>query len=505
MCAKLSRPRGRSAEYQEAYGALTRYEGYEERMESPAAARSRRKLEGTAIVGFAILAALMALGTAFSIDRFQSEADEQVIRIRAEEYEITLVERLRWFAGLIVSSGRGYLLAGDPSLLAQVQSSKADFDRTLHGLRNEDLNPAGRALAHDAEQAAHRFIRMQQELIDARQASAEPRRLAVSFEKELLPLSRELDTSLSRLVSHKESVLRRHYERAREAGALLARRLYALLAVVVLAGTGVAWRFSRRLGHVFGREQEALGSARKAIAARDELMGVVAHDLRNPLGAITLKAAIMRREADSDRTRQRAESIEKVATRMAYLIKTMLDVATLEAGRFTVSVARCAIEVLFQETLDMFGTLAASKQVGFDQSTTEPQLTLLVDRERVLQVLSNLIGNALKFTPPGGQVTLSVERQDVMARFVVRDTGTGIVADNLPRVFERFWTETSGKKGTGLGLFIAKGIVDAHGGRIWVESELGHGTRFFFTLPIAEVATQDVASVPRNGAMRVDG
>jgi signal transduction histidine kinase len=103
----------------------------------------------------------------------------------------------------------------------------------------------------------------------------------------------------------------------------------------------------------------------------------------------------------------------------------------------------------------------------------------------------------------GGRVTLSVERQDVMARFVVRDTGTGIVADNLPRVFERFWTETSGKKGTGRGLFIAKGMVDAHGGRIWVESELGHGTRFFFTLPIA--ATQDVASMPRNGATRVDG
>jgi signal transduction histidine kinase len=172
----------------------------------------------------------------------------------------------------------------------------------------------------------------------------------------------------------------------------------------------------------------------------------------------------------------------------------LLDVTTLEAGRFAVSVTRCAVADLLRETADLFGVLAASKEVHFEQSANEPRLMLLVDRERVLQVLSNLIGNALKFTPPGGDVILSIERQGGMVRFQVRDTGPGINADNLARVFERFWTETPGKKGTGLGLFIAKGIVEAHGGRIWVESELGHGTRFFFTLPIAEAAAAQVVS-----------
>jgi len=238
----------------------------------------------------------------------------------------------------------------------------------------------------------------------------------------------------------------------------------------------------------------ALETARKAVAARDELMAIVAHDLRNPLGAITMQAELLRNSADSDRTRQRAESIDKVAMRMEYLIKTMLDVATLEAGRFTVNVACCPVADLLRGTTDMFGALAASKQVRFEQSAKEPGLALLVDRERVIQVLSNIIGNALKFTPPGGRVTLSVERQGTMALFGVRDTGPGIPAGNVPRVFERFWTETPGKKGTGLGLFIAKGIVSAHGGRIWVESKMGHGTVFFFTLPIAEVAAEDVDS-----------
>jgi len=111
----------------------------------------------------------------------------------------------------------------------------------------------------------------------------------------------------------------------------------------------------------------------------------------------------------------------------------------------------------------------------------------LADRERVLQVLSNLLGNALKFTPPGGRIRVDVERQDRMtARFTVADTGPGVLEQDAPHVFERYWKhETEGKKGTGLGLFIAKGIVDAHGGRIWVEGEPGRGATFRFTLPVA--------------------
>jgi signal transduction histidine kinase len=446
----------------------------------------------TAITGFAALAVVLALGMAFSIRRLSRTAEAAVGGLRSEEAEITRVERLRWNAELIVSSGRGYLLAGDPSLLAQVQDSREQFSQNIDRLRTQELTPAGRVLADEAQEAALRFIRQQQGLIDARQQAAEPRALARRFEAELLPLSRELNQSLSRLVDHRQARLREHYEQAGHELAQMALRLYGLLGVLLIAAIGIAGYFARRLGGSFQKERMALESARKALAARDELMGIVAHDLRNPLGAITMKAALMRQNAESDRTRQQAESIENVAMRMEYLIKTMLDVTTLEAGRFTVEVGRCAVAELLRETEQMFSALAASKQVRFEQGTKEPGIALLVDRERVLQVLSNLIGNALKFTPPGGHVTVSIEREGPMARFGVLDTGPGIAATNLPRVFDRFWTQAPGKKGTGLGLFIAKGIVDAHGGRIWVESEPGHGTRFFFTLPIAEQAAEQV-------------
>jgi signal transduction histidine kinase len=465
-------------------------------MDGSTAARSAEKsLEVTVVAGFSLLALFMALGMAFSINRFQSEANGQIQGIHDEESEIRQIERLRWFAEVLVSSGRGYLLAGEPSLLAQVRVSQAEFHRALEVLRSEDLTPAGRALSQEAEQAASRFLKAQAVLLDARQLSSDPRALVDRFESELLPPNRELDASLMRLLKHKERMVRDHYDQARQARASLAQHLYGLLAILMLAALGVAWRFSKRLGLAFRREQEALASARKALAARDELMGIVAHDLRNPLGAITMKTALLRRSAESDRTRRHAESIENVAMRMKFLIETMLDVTTLEAGRFTVNVARYSIADLLRDTADMFGALAAGKQLRFEQRVESPGLALLVDRERVLQVFSNLIGNAFKFTPPGGHVRLCVERQGAMVRFGVLDTGPGIAPANLPRVFERFWTQTPGKKGTGLGLFIAKGIVDAHGGRIWVESGPGQGTSFFFTLPIAETATEPVATV----------
>ena len=159
----------------------------------------------------------------------------------------------------------------------------------------------------------------------------------------------------------------------------------------------------------------------------------------------------------------------------------------------------CTIEDLLRETMEMFANLATSKQVRLEQMVKTPGLAVAADHERVLQVFSNLVGNALKFTPQDGCVTIAAEPQGAMVRFAVVDTGPGIAPEHLPRIFDRFWKkETSGTKGTGFGLFIAKGIVDAHGGRIWVESRLGQGTAFYFTLPLAERAASQVSNEPHH-------
>ncbi|WP_437624695.1 sensor histidine kinase [Sorangium sp. So ce1151] len=453
---------------------------------------TRTRFEATAKMGYAILTVLLAVGMAFSIRRLSSVADAQIARLRAKEHTIMLVERLRWSSELVVSQGRGYLLTGEHEFLTEIEDSRGRLGENVRALRDMPLSPTGLQLVADIDKATRELIRLQEELFAARQRSEEMSSLVRRFDRELRPLRRELERSLGRLVDYKEAVVNDHYARAKMERVRLERRLYGLLGLLVLAGLGIALYFTKRLGRSYDQVRLAREAARKALAARDELMGIVAHDLRNPLGAIMIKAAMLRKGAESEKIRQHAASIENVTRRMDRLIETMLDVATMEASTFSVTPAPCAVEDLLRETLEMFGPLAESRQVRFEQSAKVPGLVIHAERERVLQVLSNLLGNALKFTPQGGQVTLSVDREGAAARFSVADTGPGIPRENLPSIFERFWKdETRGKKGTGLGLYIARGIVDAHGGRIWVESEIGHGARFYFTIPLAEPAAQE--------------
>jgi len=460
---------------------------------------ARGRLVSPVIVGFAVLIALLAFGMAFSIRRLQGVASAQIDRMHAEEDEITLVEQLRWKSEVIVSDGRAYLMSGDPALLSKVQEATRRFSEIISALRQQPLSAHDPDLEAQAERAAHNFVQAQQRFLETTPLVSDRSQLVRRYEADLPPLQREFDGSIARLVSNKDAAIAERYREARQQRALLEARLYSLLGILLFAGGAIAWYVTALLGRAFRKEQDALDVARKALAAREELMGVVAHDLRNPLGAITMKAALIRKGADSSSIRQQAQSIENVAWRMEYLIKSMLDVATIEAGKFSVVPVRCTVEDLLRETIEMFTNLAASKQVRLEQMVKTPGLAVEADRERVLQVFSNLVGNALKFTRPGGCVTLTAESQGAMVRFAVLDTGPGIAPEHVPRVFDRFWKkDTSGTRGTGLGLFIAKGIVDAHGGRIWVESRIGQGATFYFTLPIAEPAASQVPTEPQH-------
>ena len=155
--------------------------------------------------------------------------------------------------------------------------------------------------------------------------------------------------------------------------------------------------------------------------------------------------------------------------------------------------SRGRIADVLSATLDTFGALAAEKAIALDQDFGRGELCFWGDAERIGQVLSNLVGNALKFTPEGGRITIRAVESGFHTRVEVRDTGPGIAFQHVPRVFDRFWkADAEGRKGTGLGLYIAKGIVEKHHGRIWVESRVGVGSAFIFELPIAPPADGEV-------------
>jgi signal transduction histidine kinase len=228
--------------------------------------------------------------------------------------------------------------------------------------------------------------------------------------------------------------------------------------------------------------------ARAAARAREEVLAVVSHDLRNPLNAVLLASTILEEYTPEgrlgDAERLQVRTIRNSAGQMASLIHDLVEVVALESGARTLHLERVDTGATLRSAAEMYRGLAAETGVALEVEAA-PVPDVNADGARVLQVLSNLLGNALKFTPAGGTVTVGAEPADDGVRFRVSDSGPGIAPADVPRLFERFWqAERGDRKGLGLGLTIAKGIVDAHGGRIWVESCLGAGSTFFFTLPV---------------------
>jgi signal transduction histidine kinase len=437
-----------------------------------------------AIAGGTMATLLLAGGMLLSIRGFGTLADSQIVFIRAQEQEITLTERLRWSGELLAAAGRNYLFSDDPALLDRLRRIRHEFDESIAALRAGALTARSESLVAAVERDAARFVGISEELAAARSVQGQAPSLIQRFESELPPLQDHLSRSLDDLVEHKQATLEKSYTQARKERDRLAMWMYSLLAILILLGSVITAHFAKQTARAYRKEQDARDVARKAVAARDDLMGMVAHDLRNPLFAVTIQAKSLQRLAQSDVLREQSESIVTLTTRMERLIKSMLDIASLEAGRFVVSPTPCAVDALMSESLTMFELLATGRRIRLVHEIKPAGIVIHADRERVLQLLSNLIGNALKFAPEGSAVTIEIERQQQMVRFAVRDTGQGIRAEDLRHIFDRFWKPQGAKtKGTGLGLFIAKGIVEAHGGQIWVESEPGCGTVFYFTLP----------------------
>src|SRR5690606_11696997 len=345
----------------------------------------------TAMAGGAAATLLLATGMTLTIHGLDAAATAQVSHLRAKEQEITLVERLRWSGEVIVSAGRGYLLTGDPALLTRLTHATSSFDR-----EGAELTAAADdSIAAEVAENADRFVSEQRELMAARNRTEDIGVLVRRFEHELLPLQQALEESLDRLVEHKEGALAEIYVTAAQERERLTTRLYALLALLTIVGIIVTWFFARRIALAYRAEQDARDVARRAVASRNELMGMVAHDLRSPLGAIALKAAYLREQrGDADAVRREADSIANVTLRMSSLLDSMLDLATIEAGRFSVAQEPCAVDALLSEAADMFGNAARSKDVRFLAPSTMPGIHVHADRERVLQVLSNLLGNA---------------------------------------------------------------------------------------------------------------
>ncbi len=236
------------------------------------------------------------------------------------------------------------------------------------------------------------------------------------------------------------------------------------------------------------RRAESIAALERGIRSRDEVLAIVAHDLRNPLTIIKSSAELLQLTTDEDHRRELVDMIFTSCGRMQSLVGDLLDVARIESGGFTVDRTDVDAADVLEEMRRMFESAAAEKGIRFEVDASGFVPPLYADRSRLIQILANLVSNALRVTD-SGTVRLTVEGDRDKARFSVADTGPGIPAAELPHLFDRFWQVRSSRRGgAGLGLAIVKGFVEAHQGTIEVTSEVGAGSSFSFVIPCLRAA-----------------
>jgi light-regulated signal transduction histidine kinase (bacteriophytochrome) len=226
-----------------------------------------------------------------------------------------------------------------------------------------------------------------------------------------------------------------------------------------------------------------------AVQARDDLVAVVSHDLRNPMTVISMLCGMMQKAFSSEgahtsrRISTAIDTMQQATARMNTLLEDLLDTSKIDAGRYSITPQALEVGLIFEEAQALLSPLAQVKDISISFQA-DPDLRIHADPERLFQVLSNLVGNAIKFTPRMGTVGVHARSVGDEIVFIVRDSGEGIPKEHLPHVFDRYWTVKEGNPtGTGLGLYITQGIVEAHGGQIVAESEPGQGSEFRFTVP----------------------
>ncbi len=421
------------------------------------------------LVGVALVLFITVVTGTVSIVALHSASDRYERLGHDLAQDLLGIEQLRAQAEQLASARRGYLKSADVGVAARVTASTARIRELLEGLHERNLDQASRHELERVDRAASAF----------ETAATEP----VENVDQVLQSFDAFEQAVTDFVDHQANLFD---DDLGHAGATAARHELAVLMTTVLGlafSIALAALVLRKLGQQWREAQTATAIAKRESAARQELLAVVSHDLRSPLTTVTMGAALLEETLPDPNRHVRA--IRNAAERMKSLIDDVLDVARLESGTITLHRAWWDVEPAMERAVELYQARAASQGIALRAVLSGTPVQAWGDPERVLQILGNLLSNALKFTPRGGEIVVSAQIKDQQLEVSVKDDGPGIAPDDQPLLFQRYWQgETNARAGSlGLGLYICKNLVEAHGGRIWVESVLGHGARFCFTLP----------------------
>jgi len=376
-------------------------------------------------------------------------------------------------------------LTAERSATDQTMSRRREgAQRTADVARRKIQDEADRTLRTDRRAADSERARRSSVKPISRELETERRRAAEFLRRE----RQRADRSLARQRRHTDSALHEERRQRRETEMSLFARERG--------------RTDRDLGEERIRTDDAFRVAERqisqaatagekaaaAVVLRDEFLAIISHDLRTPLSVIAINAARLGRLVPAGQgagqLRKMCLQIEEAVKRIARMVEELLEAESMALEKLRLPTKPGDLRDVAREAVDMVAPLVSAQGVSLEATLPEEPVKASFDRDRILQVFSNLLGNAVKFTPKGGKVRLEIEKSDRL-RVTVSDTGPGIPADQHDRVFRRFTQVRAAPGGVGLGLYIARRIVEAHGGEIGVNSRPGRGSTFFFTLPEA--------------------
>ena len=463
-----------------------------------------RQFEKKIYIGMILLAAGFIPLIAASFLSVSKVVNAQNDMITSNVQELILAERLRYLDSSMSSLMPIYVLTGEPSLVVEFDQRYQQFKDLTAQLLGKEADKYSREIIREIQKSAERRYQAASPVIQIKKSGASLREVRDFLESNSGNLGQNLQDKLYALVIRESEDMAQARKDLSTTVNWVVTSLIVLGCLSILLFGYIGWQMIKAIQqkNSYDEAQLRLLQQERALSqARKETVEVVSHDLKSPLGSIRMCVELMIEDTAGvpqfTGFQEDLQLIHRSAISMENLIKDLLDHSKIEAGQLVLEKSDCDLIALTRELVKRFEPQARAKNLKLSAQYQTAQMRSHCDTGRIEQVLSNLLSNAIKFTPPEGEVIIVIRSQgDNEVLVSVTDNGPGIEAQQLPHIFERFWQvrETS-KQGTGLGLAIAKAIVDAHKGRIWVESTPAKGSVFYFTLPALPATRSAVSQI----------
>ncbi len=393
------------------------------------------------------------------------------------------VEKMAQEIETTVSSGRGSLLSNDNNYLVRLRNSQNRTQEILKNLLITAKCPNCNMHYQDLNNAYLKYIKKLNSLVRMRKNSKSMQSIIDNFENILRPIRKDLDNQLQELRRFKTEDFNLKREKMLDSFSSSRQLMFVVISISLLLAGALAFIFSQGLSKLYSK-------AKEESIVREEVLAIVAHDLKNPLSAIKLNIQILKNNIENDLDKvalsKKLHAITRSLSTMESLIKDLLTAACLESKEIILEKEQVDIIELLNDISHELKPIAQAKNIKIVHENTNTHSVVPCDPKRIQQVISNLIGNAIKFSPQNSTIKISTYLQEDEQYINIQDEGPGISKEKIPYIFLRFKqaNKEDARMGSGLGLYISKMIIDAHHGKIWVSTDQKYGATFQFKLPL---------------------